>query len=181
MTAMTDPAFQAAVAIVLRNEGGFTCDPDDAGNWTGGACGSGRLVGTNFGVSAESYPDLDIPQLTEAQAAQIYFTDWWAKPLPVLAISNLPAGIAWKVLDAAINMGPHTAIRLLQEAMVALGAAVAVDGALGPQTVAATVLTGTAALLASYRAHLAAYYQQLAIDVPEDAQFLHGWLTRAAQ
>lgn len=32
-----DPAFVAAVKIVITHEGGYTCHPRKAGNWTGGA------------------------------------------------------------------------------------------------------------------------------------------------
>ena len=60
--------FAAAFAVVLGHEGGYTADPTDPGNWTGGAPGRGECRGTNWGISAASYPDLPIRALTPDQA-----------------------------------------------------------------------------------------------------------------
>jgi len=69
--------FEAALSFTLRWEGGFQNDPADSGNWTGGKVGVGALVGTKYGISAASYPNLDIPNLTLAQAGEIYRRDYW--------------------------------------------------------------------------------------------------------
>ena len=63
--------------LVVGEEGGFTADPTDSGNWTGGAPGRGECRGTRWGISAAAYPLLDIArlQLTDAQA--IYRRDYW--------------------------------------------------------------------------------------------------------
>jgi len=76
---MSDSAFNSAVQIVLRDEGGYTADPRDAGNWTGGRVGAGALKGTNFGISAAQYPNLDIEGLTRDEAIEIWRRNWWEK------------------------------------------------------------------------------------------------------
>lgn len=63
--------------FVKRWEGGFQKFENDAGNWTGCAVGVGKLVGTKFGISACSYPNLDIPNITMSVADEIYFNDYW--------------------------------------------------------------------------------------------------------
>lgn len=63
--------------FVKRWEGGLSLDPEDHGNWTGGRKGKGELKGTNFGISAASYPHLDIANLTIEQADEIYYRDYW--------------------------------------------------------------------------------------------------------
>ena len=60
--------FARCLAFTLRSEGGFTDNRADPGNWTGGQVGAGELRGTNFGISAAAYPQLDIANLTAAMA-----------------------------------------------------------------------------------------------------------------
>lgn len=70
-------SFSRAVEFVLGWEGGFNNDPQDSGNWTGGVVGKGVLLGTKYGISAASYPSLDIKSLTREQAVEIYHRDYW--------------------------------------------------------------------------------------------------------
>src|SRR5438270_5735304 len=73
-------AFEQAFAFVIGHEGGYSAGPTDPGNWTGGRCGLGECRGTNWGISAAAYPQLDIRALTQAQAAEIYRRDYWDRP-----------------------------------------------------------------------------------------------------
>jgi len=41
--------FDLAFDRVIGHEGGYTDDPRDRGNWTGGATGRGELKGTKYG------------------------------------------------------------------------------------------------------------------------------------
>ena len=121
-------SFDQAFAAVIGHEGGYTDDPRDAGNWTGGAAGQGALRGTNRGISAAAYPALDIAALTAADARAIYRRDYWDK----VAGDSLPPPLALLVFDAAVNAGVGRAARWLQGA-----AGVHADGAIGPATLAA--------------------------------------------
>ena len=94
----------------IAHEGGFTNNPKDRGNWTGGKIGVGVLKGTNFGISAMSYPDLDIANLTQAQAVSIYLKDYWEPGLNLLNSQQA----AWKVFDIGVNFGEATGVKVLQ-------------------------------------------------------------------
>lgn len=123
-----DGAFERAFAVVLGHEGGYTADPTDPGNWTGGAPGRGECRGTNWGISAASYPYLPIRALTREQACDVYRRDYWAK----VRGDELPPAVALLVFDAAVNSGTSRSARWLQQAL-----GVPDDGALGPRTLAA--------------------------------------------
>lgn len=117
--------FDKAFELVVGHEGGFTRDRRDRGNWTTGRIGQGELKGTKFGVSAMSYPDLDIKNLTVAQAKEIYRRDYWDRTLCDL----LPSGIDYLVFDAAVNHGRKKSAQILQSAVGANP-----DGVIGPRT-----------------------------------------------
>ena len=72
-------AFAQAFEIVVGHEGGYSAEPQDPGNWTGGAVGQGHLAGTKFGISAAAYPDVDIAALTPDDAAAIYRHAYWER------------------------------------------------------------------------------------------------------
>jgi lysozyme family protein len=120
--------FPLCFAFTLGAEGGYSNNPADPGNWTGGAIGHGELHGTKFGISAAAYPKLDIANLTQDGAEQIYRRDYWA----VLQGDELPMPVAIVAFDAAVNAGPRRAVMWLQQA-----AGVAADGVLGPASIAA--------------------------------------------
>lgn len=119
------PAFLVAVTRVLASEGGYSADPYDAGNWTGGKRDIGTLKGTKYGISAAAYPELDILHLTEDGARAIYYADYWL----TIRGDELPVPVALVCFDAAVNQGVRTAIRFLQAAC-----GVEQDGLIGPQT-----------------------------------------------
>ena len=121
--------FNAIFAITVGHEG-ETLDltHGDRGNWTSGIVGQGELKGSKYGVSAASYPSVDIANLTLAGAADIYSRDFY---LPVGG-DRLPAPIGLLAFDAAVNSGVHNAARWLQRAV-----GVTDDGVVGDATIAA--------------------------------------------
>ena len=123
-----DTAFERAFRVVVGEEGGFSDNPADPGNWTGGRCGIGRCGGTKYGVSAAAYPMLDIAGLDVDGARAIYRRDYWDR----VRGDALPAPLSLLVFDAAVNNGVGRAVRWLQVAVCA-GA----DGVLGDATLAA--------------------------------------------
>ena len=156
-------AFPEAVDRLLELEGGYVNDPSDSGGET------------NFGITQRSYPDLDIRGLTREKAKAIYYTDWWLK----YRLGQLPPTIGIKMLDACVNMGARQGTKLLQRALVSQGQDIAVDGKIGPATIAACKMVDEAALLQALRDQLVAFYEQLVAAKPQDEKFLHGWLNRA--
>ena len=118
--------FNTAFERLIDSEGGYTDDPNDGGNWTGGRQGAGVLKGTKFGIAANTYPLLDIKGLTVEQAKAIYRRDFWD------VLGNARPSITFQVFDFAVNSGIGTAIRKLQDAI-----GVADDGQWGPLSAAA--------------------------------------------
>lgn len=93
--------FQKALAFVGLAEGGYSDDENDNGNWTGGKKGVGELKGTKYGISAASYQDLDIKNLTKEQADNIYKKDYW----DTINGDKLPWPLALVAFDHAVNAG----------------------------------------------------------------------------
>ena len=81
---------QAFDIVVLGTEKGYQNDPRDPGNWTGGAVDQGTLRGTNFGISAASYPTLDIARLL-ATGAELLLLDEPASGLAAGALDQVMA------------------------------------------------------------------------------------------
>ena len=156
--------FEKAITLVLKHEGGYVNDPNDLGGET------------KYGISKRSYPHLDIKNLTVEQAIEIYRRDWWDK----YRYGDIKdQDVATKVFDLSVNMGPATAHRLLQEALVFLGYPVEIDGIIGPQTIAAANKADPRRLLQVLRWLAAHHYYRIAAQRPQSRAFLIGWLKRA--
>lgn len=155
-------SFERAVRAALAAEGGYINDPEDPGGET------------NYGISRRSYPDLDIAALTEAQAIEIYKTDWWDH-YGYGRFSYQP--LAEKLFSLAVNIGQQRATKLLQEAIARVGIGpvnVESDGALGPRTIlAANSATAPEFLLGELKLGAVAYYVSL-----HRPKYLAGWVTR---
>lgn len=124
----TSLKFEKAFTLLIGHEGGYSLDRNDRGNWTGGAVGRGALRGTKYGISAASYPQVDIANLTLGDAKAIYKRDYWDR----VRGDELPPALALLTFDAAVNAGVAAGSRFLQAAL-----GVKVDGMIGSKTVAA--------------------------------------------
>lgn len=160
--------FDRAFLEVVGNEGGYTNNTTDPGNWTGGRPGSGKLVGTKFGISAKTYPSLDIKNLTLAQAKAIYKKDYWDK----VKAEQFPASVRLDVFDDAVNIGQERAVKLLQ---TALGAKP--DGDIGPITLAAAFAIDPQLLDKRYIGQVLLYL----CDLKTFTGFGKGWVRRRAR
>lgn len=92
-------------------EGGFQDFEWDAGNWTECRVGAGTKKGTNFGITACSYPNRDIEHLTRQEADDIYYSDYWLK----CGCDKLPWPLNLVVFDTAINFGTTIASYYLKQ------------------------------------------------------------------
>ncbi len=119
--------FDTVFERVIGHEGGYSDDPRDPGNWTGGRCGVGKMLGTKYGLAANTYPDLDIKNLTLDQAKAIYHHDWWI----ALGMERFSPAMQYQVFDAAFNHGMRNASKIYQRAVGAND-----DGIIGPKTLA---------------------------------------------
>jgi lysozyme family protein len=131
-------SFGSALRKTLHVEGGLSLDPNDSGNWTGGAKGKGELRGTNYGISAAQYPNEDIANLSTERATFLYKRDYWT-PLKLDEVRN--ETLQEKMFDMGVNMGIDTAAIILQRTINFLQPGeqdIDVDGIIGPQTLAKT-------------------------------------------
>lgn len=103
--------WERSIAFVSRWEGEYQNIPNDAGNWTGGEVGKGELKGTKYGISAASYPHLDIVNLTREQAHEIYRRDYWQAS----GADKLPWPACLLVFDTAVLHGVGAATKWQRE------------------------------------------------------------------
>ncbi|WP_296641907.1 holin-associated N-acetylmuramidase [Roseinatronobacter sp.] len=173
---------QLATQIVAR-EGGFVNDPDDPGG------------ATNFGVTIHTLRRLrpgaridveDVRALTRTDAVNIYLEHYFQRP----RIGELPQPLWATVFDMYVNAGAN-AVRILQRLLNEMGQDVAVDGAIGPQTSAATHRAYGMApnhMVDAYGIARRDYYYRLADQRPASRKFARrrdggkgGWISRAEE
>lgn len=159
--------FDEAFKRLIGHEGGYSTDRRDPGNWTGGRVGVGTLKGTKFGLAANTYPNLDIKNLTLAQAKEIYKKDWWDK----LGADGMHSAIVFQLWDFAINAGKSRVIKELQQAV-----GVPADGIIGPQTLAAVNSHDLNDVILSLTAERLKFYTSLSTF----KTYGKGWTNRVA-
>lgn len=71
-------------------------DPDDSGG------------ATKFGIDQRSHPDVDIKNLTEDQATDIYWSEWVKD-----GCDHLPSPLDWIYFDACVNCGNYRASKFI--------------------------------------------------------------------
>ena len=147
--------FDYFIERVLTHEGGYVNDPRDPGQET------------RWGISKRAYPQVDIRNLTRAQAVDIYRRDFWQR----VRGDELPREFAFQALDAAVNHGIGNAVRWMQRA-----AGVADDGVIGPVTLAAVQRAQPADLVLRFNAERLRFYAKLTTF----ATFGRGWVNRVA-
>lgn len=166
------PFFLECFERLIGHEGKFTKNPQDPGNWTGGRVGAGKLRGTKHGISAASYPTLDIEGLELEDAKHIYFIDWWLK----FGADYLPQPMVYQMWQFAVNAGKGNARRCLQRA-----ARVVDDGTIGTKTIAAVTAMTLNDLLLRFNAACMRHYISLSTFGPRSDDFFgRGWMNRVA-
>lgn len=159
--------FELSFGRVFSHEGLFQNKRSDRGNWTSGKVGVGELKGTKYGISAMTYPHLDIKNLTKEQAKEIYRQDWWVK----LGMDHFRPAVSYQMFDAAINHGMHNATRMIQRAVGAKA-----DGIIGPNTMAKVRKTDLDDLLFLFLAER----MEFMTDVRTWNDYGRGWSRRIA-
>lgn len=175
---------QIAEEIVDR-EGGFVQDPDDPG----GATNHGVTLGTLRRLGLELTGDgvigvADVRALSRAQAVEIFLEHYYTRP----GIADLPEDLQASVFDMQVNAGAN-AVRILQRLLREMGYGVAVDGVIGPQTVAAARAAADpdpVALRDAYGVARRSYYFRLADARVASRKYARsraggkgGWIRRA--
>lgn len=177
---------QIAEEIVAR-EGGYVNDPDDPGG------------ATNFGVTIHTMRRLgldldgdgvvgvsDVRRLTRAQAVDIFVTHYFERP----RIAEMPDAVQASLFDMYVNAGGN-AVKILQRLLNEMGFQVSVDGAIGPQTLAAAHEAARPDGMAFRDAYGVArrnYYFRIADGRPASRKYARsraggkgGWIKRAEE
>ena len=146
---------------VLEHEGGYVCDPDDAGGET------------NFGISKRAFPDTNILDLTKADAIKIYWEFYWKK----FKIEMLPEHLQGITFDMVVNKG-RRGIKILQKAANDKNIKdklITVDGRIGRMTAEACQKLEIDRVVAYNVLH----YAKLVQKKPSQMKFWYGWCRRA--
>lgn len=178
--------YEIAREIVAR-EGGYVNDPSDPGGATNYGVTLATLRRLGLDLNRDGVVNArDVKLLTPDQAAEIYVTHYFKAP----KLDQLPAVVQASVFDMQVNAGAH-AIRILQELLGRMGHPVAVDGVLGPQTIAAaqTAAAADPQLFAdAYGIARRNYYYDLADRRPASRKYATtragtkgGWILRAEE
>jgi lysozyme family protein len=158
--------FARALPVLLRNEGGFVYDPDDAG---------GR---TNYGVTEKVFhawltrrwqPIRPVQEITQDEVAAIYWRSYWSPA----QCDRMPWPLNLIHFDCAVNTGIGAAAKQLQRAL-----GVTDDGILGPLTLARCAPAGPRECY-RYLLERVFYYRAIVRRTPTQLKFLGGgWLAR---
>ncbi len=115
--------FDSALEHVLVHEGGWANHPKDPG----GATMKGVTLATFRRFFGEKMSKKDLRNISDSQLKEIYKKGYWSK----CKCDDLPAGVDYAVLDAAVNSGPGRSTKWLQGAVGAKQ-----DGVIGSKTLA---------------------------------------------
>lgn len=181
-----DRVRRIAEEIVAR-EGGYVNDPDDPGGATNFGVTLGTMQRLGLDITGDGrVTEADVRRLSRAQAVQIFTTHYFLRP----RIAELPPALHATVFDMYVNAGAN-AVKILQRLLVAMRIPVAIDGIIGPQTIAATARAQAAApdhLADAYGIARRNYYFALADRRPASRKYARrrdggkgGWIRRAEE
>jgi lysozyme family protein len=140
-----------------RKAVGYVDDPLDRGGET------------KFGVAKNANPDLDITDLTWAQAEAVYYDRYWVAG----ACEKLPARVAVLHFDGCVNHGVGRAKKFLQSSV-----GVTADGLVGKQTLTAVAAQDPIWVCNKICDLREQFYRDIVKNKPNQERFLKGWLRR---
>lgn len=142
------------------------------------------------GINSAAYPNqfavINALAQTERgpEIQEFYQTQFWNQWFSQL----LSDDVAKRVFDSAVNMGPGTAVKILQEAInVFKTPPLDVDGGWGPNTVAGANSVLSSALVPAFQQERLEHYKAIVAANPSDAKYLGTkqlpgpWWIRAVQ
>ena len=168
--------FDDAFKIVLGFEGGYVNDPADRGGET------------NYGITASTLEsakakgwvpsNITIKNLKLSHAKTIYKNGYWN----AVKADDLPYPLDLIVFDMAVNHGANSAIKILQKTLNSmLDFNLAVDGIIGPKTMAAVNKVTNADHLRCFCAYVLLNRTELYTSIIQSnktqERFFKGWIT----
>jgi lysozyme family protein len=165
------------IDAVLSDEAGLVENPADPGGITNFGI-TRRALAEFLGIGVSQVDPDQIRSLTPETARSFY--RWFMTRYGIARIGN--PDVRYFVFDAAVNLGPPQAIRLLQRAL-----GVRADGILGPATLASIPYRDASKLCLWAGIEQMEFYGRLAAGdltdadrdgIPDRLEFLPGWLNR---
>lgn len=139
-------SFERALALVLEHEGGYSNHPDDPG----GATMKGVIQRVYDAYrKRKGLRPRTVKKLEPDELRDIYRSLYWNK----VDGDDLPVGLDYCVFDGGVNSGPHQSALWLQRALNDNGAALVVDGNIGPATLFAASKAPRDAVIDAFCAH----------------------------
>jgi lysozyme family protein len=171
-----EPSFNDAVAFTLESEGKLSNNPNDKGGLT--KYGITQSFWTAYRAKAVALPGNSIASLpasvasiTVDMALAVYHEFFWN--------ASLPRELQGAFFDFAVNSGPGTAARKLQEVL-----GVTVDGDLGTKTMGKLAVMQAPQLRKLRNDYVTArlvYDMDVAQHNPQDLAFIEGWVRRVTK
>lgn len=181
---MTEATFLSALRRVLEIERLYANDPHDAGretvwgiartrwpHWAGWAIVDAARARDRFPDNLRGLVELD--QLVQT----FYRMEFWTR----LYCDRMPAVVAEKLFEIAVNIGTEIAEELLQVAIESTepGRQLSIDGVIGPATMAALLMADPTLVREALQACQAGYYLGIMQANPAKRIYRNGWLERA--
>jgi lysozyme family protein len=137
---------------------------------------------TRFGIAEKYHPVLPtgfytMPAADALILAKAIYNTGYATPLHLAELTCQPT--ANKLMDLGVNAGGSVSARLAQTAVCDLGNHIEIDGALGPNTVAALNSVNQPRLMDRLITLSQNFYREQALKLNAPADELQSWLTRA--
>jgi lysozyme family protein len=189
------PAFSRSVAF---EDAVLECVPGDKGGrsytgisevahptWEGWAIIDGYITEGLAGTSLNTALLAD--RSLQSSVRILYYLSYW---LPINGAHLIDQGIANKLYDMAVNMGPAKAITWLQRGLNIRGwdaggdiplPDMPVDGIMNATTVARANAAPAVRLLCMLQAASSKHYWDICEAEPSQRKFADGWLARAAE
>lgn len=153
--------FEKIIRHTLKWEGGYVWDKDDSGGET------------KYGITKRQYPYLNIKNLTEDEAIEIYHQDYWKSYHD--AINSYK--VAGRLFDISVNMGHENPNKMLQRAANSLGGNLIVDGIIGPLSLSAINRCDEEDLYSEFYNLIKSRYERIS-HYGNNRKFLRGWMNR---
>ncbi|MEM9104426.1 MAG: glycosyl hydrolase 108 family protein [Pseudomonadota bacterium] len=166
MSTTPTAAFMTCYPFIQKWEGGFVDHPQDPG----GATNMGITIDTLSSWRGRPVTVQDVRDLTPQEAQEIYFARYWTP----LRCDEMPVSLALMTFNASVNSGPGRAARMLQQTLNQLQQNLAVDGVVGPKTLAAATLVDQRSAVDRYAIIYEDFYRSLSTF----GTFGKGWLNR---
>ena len=99
VSAAAQGGFDNIVPLILQHEGGYVAKDGKSG------------APANFGINQKHNPDIDVKNLTQADATKLYKERYW----DAISGDKLPAALQATAFDAAVNQGPGMAKKWITE------------------------------------------------------------------